>query len=189
MCTGEAGGDQAEPSSGLCAITLAKEAGCYVAATSRSAHSKDQILSAGADDFILDDGNIAARLAPNEKYTKVLELIGPITLADSLRCCAPRSPGSAVLGRVCQTGIAGGKWIMDSFDPMVLIPPGVCLTKYSGGGAEFQRTPFEEIIKKVEDGKLQFPVGKTFGLEEAHKAHEIMEMGGAGGKMVLLMHQ
>lgn len=174
--------------SGLCAIALAKNAGVYVAATSHAVTAKDQIISAGADEFILDDGKIAETLQRGQKFDQVLELIGPVTLADSLQCAAPKTPGSTRLARVCQTGIVGGKWTFDHFEVMAVIPQGVALTTYSGGNGEFQRTPFAEIVKKVEQGKLEFPIGQTFKLEDAWKAHDLMEKGGAGGKMVLLMH-
>ena len=75
---------------------------------------------------------------------------------------------------------------MDGFQPME-IPQGVAFTKYSGGPAEMARVPWHEIIKDVEQGKLKIQVGRTWKLEEVAKAHEVMEKGGSGGKMVILM--
>jgi NADPH2:quinone reductase len=85
------------------------------------------------------------------------------------------------------TGIAGGSWTMDDFYVMADVPTGVALTVYSGGGPEFRRTPFEDIVKLVENGALKVPLGKGLQLDEVRKAHEFMEKGGAGGKMVLMM--
>ncbi len=85
------------------------------------------------------------------------------------------------------TGIAGGKWTVDSFYPMMDVPNGVGLTTYSGGGEEMKMVPFNEIVKDVEKGKLKVVVGKTFKLKDVIEGHTLMEKGGAGGKMVLLM--
>ena len=174
--------------SGLMAAALAKNHGCYVASTSRSAKSRDLILSSGAEKFILDDGKIASTLKrPSDKFDKVLELVGITTLKDSLQCCTGGNERDKPLGVVTMTGIAGGSWTMDGFYPMMDVPMGVSFTTYSGGGDEMRKTPFEQIVKDVEEGRLKVPVGKTLKLDEVVEAHRMMEHGGAGGKMVLLM--
>ena len=176
-------------SSGLAAITLAKNHGCHVAATSRSEKARDLILSAGADTFILDDGNISAPLSesPLDRYDKVLELIGVTTLIDSLQCCKRASRYGEPLGVVCVTGASAGKWEMDGFSPFLHVPKGTSLTSYGGGGEEMKMTPFMEIIELVEKGKVKISVGRAWRLEQVVEAHRVMEEGGAGGKMVILM--
>ena len=103
---------------GLAAAALAHDHGCFVASTSRSATSRALILAAGAHDFLLDDGNLAATLSsPGDKFDKVLELVGPTTLRDSLKCCAGGKATDTPLGVVCMTGVASGVWTMDGFTP------------------------------------------------------------------------
>ena len=175
-------------SRGLMAASLAKNHGCYVAATSRSEKSRDLVLSTGADEFIIDNGNIASTLtSESTKFDKILELLGVTTLLDSIRCCRGADQPGKSPGLVCMTGIAGGKWDMEKFAPMTDIMQGVALTRYSGGGEAMKMTPFAEIIKDVEQGKLKVLLGKTFKLEDIVEAHMVMEKGGSGGKMVLLM--
>jgi NADPH:quinone reductase-like Zn-dependent oxidoreductase len=176
------------PCRGLCAIALAKAEGCHVTSTSRSAKSQDQLFAAGADAVLIDDGNLAAQLGDGTKFNKILELVGASTLRDSLACCARPTPGRGSLGLVCMIGFTGGQWWLDAgFEPMTDIPTGVALCGYSGGPSEFGRTPYEQLFRQIEEGKLKLPVARTLKLEEVQKAHEFMEKGGAGGKMVLLM--
>lgn len=67
---------------GLAAAAIAKGFGCYVAATTRNRDRETLLKENGADEVIIDDGAIAKRLA--EKFDKVLELVGTITLEDLL---------------------------------------------------------------------------------------------------------
>ena len=164
---------------GLAATGLAKAHGCYVAGTSRKESAKQLIADFGADEFILDDGNIAAQYS-NNKFDKVLELIGTKTLRDSLLC-------TKVGGIVCNTGIVGNAWTLQNLNPMELIPSGVCLTVYAGGSEDVLATPFAELVQLVAEGKMKVPVGKVMGLEEIVEAHELMESNTAGGKVVIVV--
>jgi NADPH:quinone reductase-like Zn-dependent oxidoreductase len=58
----------------------------------------------GADEVFIDNGSIAneVRLRRPEGYNKVLELVGPAVLEDSLKCVKEQ-------GIVCVTGVAGGQ--------------------------------------------------------------------------------
>ncbi len=120
----------------------------------------------GAEDCLVDDGNLAAQV--NEKFDKCLELIGAITLRDSL-----------VTGReggiVCQTGIVGNKWAWKGVNPMELIPTGVCLTVYSSSGKDFARTPLQDMAQKVASGEMKLHVGKVFKLDDIVEAHKLMD--------------
>lgn len=86
---------------GLAAAAIAKNHGCFVASTSRSSgkSTAELLKKTGADQVIIDDGKVAEQVKDN-KFDKVLELIGTTTLEDSLRCAAD-------LGIVCMTGIVG----------------------------------------------------------------------------------
>jgi len=167
---------------GLAAAALAKDLGVkHVAATSRSKGREELLHSNGVDRVYVDDGDIAKQIDEEggEKFDKCLELIGVTTLADSLKCVKQG-------GIVCQTGIVGNKWSFEEFNPMEIIPVGVCLTAYSGGVDEFMKIPLTEIAQKVEKGKLKISVGKVFTLDDMVAAHEAMDGNKAGGKIVVL---
>ncbi len=165
---------------GLAAAVLAKEHGATVAATTRRANRQDMLRENGADITFVDDGAIAEALwkqFPNG-VDRVLELIGTKTLHDSLQC-------TARLGVCCMTGIVGNSWELERFNPMEFIPKGVRLTGYGGGTEDFMRTPLQDLVGSVEQGRLNVRIGKTFPLEEIVEAHRCMEENRAGGKIVV----
>ena len=166
---------------GLAAAAIAKDLGCTVASTSRSASRSDILTSAGADHVIIDNGSVAdevRKVFPNGA-DKVLELIGVVTLEDSLKCAAKK-------GSVCMTGIVGNRWEFEKFSPMNSIPSGVNLTIYNGGPEEFMKTPLERYIKQIAHGTLPIHVGKVYRLDEIAEAGRMMESNKAGGKIVVL---
>lgn len=165
---------------GLAAASLAKAHGAVVYSTTRSdSPGRREILKRnGVDHIILDSGGKVADVLP-EKMGNVLELIGTVTLSDSLHCVR-------VGGIVCQTGIVGNSWTLNDFNPMEFIPTGVLLTAYSGGSLNFMQTPLQEIVEKIASGAMHIEVGKVMKLEQIAEAHELMESNNAGGKVVII---
>lgn len=166
---------------GLAAAAIAKNSGASVVSTTRNPDRTKLLRSAGADDVIVDTGLIAGEVHRRypEGADKVLEMIGTITLEDSLQCARQG-------GVVCMTGIVGNKWSFDQFAPMDIIPTGVCLTVYAGESEDFMRTPLNDLATQIEAGTLHIQVGKTFHLDEIVEAHRLMEENNAGGKIVVL---
>jgi NADPH:quinone reductase-like Zn-dependent oxidoreductase len=166
---------------GLTAAAIAHNYGAIVSSTSRKPDRAEFLRHNGADEVFIDSGAITndVRKAHPEGVDKVLELVGTTTLLDSLKCARPQ-------GIVCMTGIVGNRWSFDQFSPMDAIPSSVCLTIYDGGIADFMRTPYQEIIAQIKEGKLQVRIGKVFSLDEIVEAHRCMEENKAGGKIVVL---
>ncbi len=166
---------------GLAAAAIAKNYGVHVIATTRNAAREDLLLENGADQVVIDGGEIAAgvRAIHPEGVDKVLELIGVTTLKDSLRCARPQ-------GLVCMTGIVGNKWTFEEFSPMEAIPSSVGLTAYSGGVPEFMATPLQALADDIAAGKLRLNIGKVFQLDDIVEAHRVMDANTAGGKIVVL---
>jgi NADPH:quinone reductase-like Zn-dependent oxidoreductase len=83
---------------GLAAAGLCKEKGCHVVATSRRVgkETEELLRKYGVDEVVVDDGKVSEKLT--EKVDKCLELIGTVTLKDSLKCIRPG-------GICCMTGI------------------------------------------------------------------------------------
>ena len=84
------------------------------------------------------------------------------------------------------TGILGGKWTLETFEPMGDIPTGVKLTSYSGGSSDISTEQLQHYIELVEEGKLIIQTGPFFKFEELVQAHELMDANRAGGKIVVL---
>ena len=84
---------------GLAAAAIASGNGNHVAATTRnkSEATIDVLKKHGVKQILIDDGNVHEQVKDN-KFNKVLELVGTTSLKDSLRCMAP-------FGITCMTGI------------------------------------------------------------------------------------
>ncbi|KAM5347351.1 hypothetical protein ACJ41O_010356 [Fusarium nematophilum] len=169
---------------GLAAASLAYDHGATVMATTRR-NSKDVfdlMKESGVGEVVVDIGRIAEevrKIWPGGA-DKVLELVGTMTLDDSLQCAKQG-------GIVCMTGIVGNKWTLDGWNPMEGIPSGVYLTSYSGGPEDFMETPLNGLARKIKEGKLKLRVGRTFGLDGIVDAHRLMEENKAVGKVVVLV--
>lgn len=161
---------------GLAAIQLGKAVGANVIATSRRESSFEKLKAAGADHCLLDDGNLAAQVTNEIRPDKVLELIGPATLADSMRLA--RHPGY-----VCNTGILGNKFTIEHFDPIKMIPNGVFLTGFFSNYPT--QAAIDDILHLLESSGQKPLYSKVFPLEGIGEAHTVLEKGGGGGKIIL----
>ncbi|WP_324718691.1 MDR/zinc-dependent alcohol dehydrogenase-like family protein [Limosilactobacillus fermentum] len=106
-------------------LIRAKDPQAYVAGTSRSLAKAARMKDAGYSTVIKDQNG---HLQTAEKFDKVLELIGPVTVKETFTHV---NEG----GIVCVTGLLGNQWTLEHFDPITDIAPGAYLTGgYSGGG-------------------------------------------------------
>ncbi len=169
---------------GIAALALAKSAGLRVGTTTRNPSKVSYLKKAGADEVWIDNGEIHEQIEGSafNLYDRVLELIGTNTLLDSLRCVGRG-------GIVCMTGILGGKWTLDNFQPMGDIPTAVKLTSYSGEANDLGIDQLQEYLRLIEEGKLAVETGPVFKFEELIQAHELMDANQAGGKIVVLGKQ
>lgn len=160
---------------GQAAIQLAKAIGATVIAAARRESSFEKLKAIGADYCIIDDERISEqslRVRPN----KVLELIGPKTLRDSLLTVS--SPGY-----VCNTGVLGNVFTVPQFDPIKYIPNGVFLTGF------FSNFPTQETIDSlfnlITEANIKPLYSKVLTLDDIVEAHTLLEKGGSGGKIIL----
>ena len=116
---------------GYAAIQIAKAIGCKVVATTHK-ESKLKYIS-NADEQILDEGILTGKI---KDITKALDLVGPKSLKDSLTTV---EKGAIV----CNTGILGGVYELNNFDPIKDIPNGVYLTGF------FSNYPTQQIIDDI----------------------------------------
>ena len=129
---------------GYATIKLAKALGCKVIGTT---HNEEKLsLLDECDKAIIDEGNLSKRV----KADKILELIGPKTLRDSLKCLNKD-------GIVCQTGLLGKVYLMDGFDPIKEIPNGCYLTGF------FSNYPSQEIIDSMMGYINKYKINPTYG--------------------------
>lgn len=112
----------------------------------------------------------------------LLELVGPVTLLDSLR--AVRAGGI-----VCHTGLLGNVWVMERFEPLEEIPSTVRLTTYGSSttSAERSTAALQEIVDGVAAGRYRANVERVFRLDEIVAAHRFMEENRGSGKLVVVV--
>lgn len=167
---------------GLLSCQLAKYIGATVISTTRNSDKKSFLEENGADYVILDKGEVnkyLRKIYPNG-VDKVLELIGTVTLKDSLKCIKLK-------GVVCMTGILGNEWTMKNFTPMGDIPSLGRLTVYMGEANNITQDMLQEFIDGVEEGKIKLNIDSTFALTEVGKVHSYMEKNHAKGKIVVVL--
>jgi NADPH:quinone reductase-like Zn-dependent oxidoreductase len=167
---------------GLTTLAMAKAAGLRVISTSRSEVKIETLRKAGADEVVIDDGKLGAKIRNDHPggVDRVLELIGTTTLLDSLKCVRPG-------GVVCMTGILGGEWELASFRPMGHIPTGVRMTSYSGGASDISREDLQRYVSMVERGDLTIRTGPVWSFDQLPLAHQAMDENRANGKMVVVV--
>ena len=156
---------------GFASLQIAKSLGCKVIVTT---HKKNKLpLIQEADEAVLDDGRLTGKI---HGVTKALDLIGPRNLKDTLTAVDKG-------GIVCQTGLLGGVYALNGFDPIKDIPNGVYLTGF------FSNYPTQQIIDEIftflNEKKLIPVSGKIFVFENIREAITAQDDGMVNGKIVV----
>jgi len=162
---------------GYAAIQLAKAFGCKVLATTHRESKLHLLEQAGVDLPLLDTGSLKGKIAG---VTKALELVGPKTLMDTLNCIE-----KGVI--VCQTGVLGGIYSLNNFDPIKDIPNGVFLTGF------YSNMPTQDVMDDIFDYlniyHLLPGIGKVYPFSQIAKACEDMDAGRVNGKIVIKLDE
>lgn len=165
---------------GMAAITLAKDRGVRVIATTRQETKRAVLETNGADHVVIDDGAIAARVRAivPAGVEALLELVGPKTIVDSFGTLRPRA-------RAVLTGILEGVWD-DAAARAAAQDLGIALQRYSSSviNRESYGDVFQTIIDGIEKGRLRLNLDRTFPLTGIAGAHRYMEANLAAGKVV-----
>ncbi len=156
---------------GYASIQIAKALGCYVIATT---HREEKLpLIAGADETVIDDGKLTGMI---HGVNKALDLIGPRNLKDTLTAVEKG-------GIVCQTGLLGGVYVLNGFDPIKDIPNGVYLTGF------FSNYPTQQIVDDIfaflNEKKLVPAGGSVFDFANIRDAVVAQDEGKVNGKIVV----
>ncbi|WP_300559091.1 zinc-binding alcohol dehydrogenase family protein [Companilactobacillus sp.] len=162
---------------GVAATKLAKaiDRDIHVTGSTRDLAKSDLMKDKGYDDVILDkDGSLQTKL----QYDKILDLIGPSTLKDSMNLLA-------VSGIISMTGELGGVWDIDKFDPISMIPNNRYLTSFSSGDVKLSW--IQDMLNSIEDKHVDVSPTKVYPLSQVDAAHAYLESGQSIGKVVVLV--
>ncbi len=165
---------------GLACISIAKDMGCTVLATTRKESKRGHLEDAGVDHVLIDYGSVEEKVKDTipEGVNGVVELVGlENTIMDSLRSCAPK-------GSVGMVGFLGNSWDYDFFPWM---PSTVKLTIYSSETlhTDFATPVMQKIVDKVKTGLYRPNIHQIFRFHEVPWAHDLMENNHAAGKLVI----
>ncbi|MDZ7840980.1 MAG: zinc-binding dehydrogenase [Gammaproteobacteria bacterium] len=165
---------------GLMASILAHDHGCTVVSTTRDATRRHLLERYGARHVVIDKGNVVddVRSLIPDGVDNVLDLVGTPTIADNFDALSPS-------GVLCLAGILSGEWALRDFSPMFDIPTDKRLTAYVGDAQDFMHTPLQEIIRLIERGLLDIPIGKTVPFKNTPDAHREIETNTTPGKWVV----
>lgn len=155
-------------------LIKAKYKNVSVSGSTRDMSKKSLLMKAGFDEVIEDKEN---ELDTSSKYDKVLELIGPVTIEDSLKHLKEG-------GIVCVTGLLGGKWYLEEFDPIFDIKKNSYLTSFVSENVE--EIKIKELFDYIESNHVAVKPEKVFKLSEVDKAHDYLEGTHSFGKVIVL---
>ncbi len=169
---------------GLLLCAWAKKLGCRVIGTVSTPEKAALAQKAGADEIIFynheDFAPAVMKLTQNEGAHLIIDGVGKTTFRGDLECAAIR-------GNIAVYGFASGP--APKLTPADLMARGLSL--HSGTLALFTRTR-EELLGRAEavlrgwrEGWLDFTPAHVFDLDDAAKAHELLESRASSGKIVL----
>lgn len=156
---------------GYAAVQIAKALGCRVIATTHRESKLPLLLD--ADEAVLDDGTLTGKV---HGVTKALDLIGPRNLRDTLTAVEKG-------GIVCQTGLLGGVYTLNGFDPIKDIPNSVYLTGFFSNYPTQQTV--DEIFAFLNAKRLVPSCGAVYTFEHIREAIAAQDEGKANGKIVV----
>ena len=145
-----------------------------VTGTTRNLRKAQALLEEGFDQVVEDRNQV---LQTGEKYDRIFDLIGPAALRDTF---AHTAEG----GIICVTGLLGGKWTLDDFDPLEDLPANGYLTAFHSGNVT--ERSLQDMLDYVETHKVDCRPEKVFDLSEMAKAHEYLGSSRSFGKVVVM---
>jgi len=163
---------------GRAAIQLAHAKDARVIASVRNEQSIEPLKHLGATHVVLEGKDLAQEvlLLTPDGVNKVLEIIGPATIRESLHLLASG-------GIVCHTGVLGGKYMLDGFDPIKEIPNGRYLTGFYSNAP--MQDEIDGMMSIIATGNIHPVIDCVLPLENIALAHQKAEQRGLKGKIVI----
>ena len=131
------------------------------------------LKKAGFDQVILDQGGV---LQTDEEFTKILDLVGPRDIKDSLKHLLEG-------GIICSCGQLGGQWTLSDFDPIEALCRNVYLTTFASANVSNEK--LQELIDFVEKYQIDVQPEKIFAIDQIQEAHAYLESSQSFGKVII----
>ena len=142
--------------------------------STRNPAKATRLQAVGFDGVITEaDG----KLQTDQRYDKILELVGPATLRDSFSHINEH-------GIVCNTGQLGNVWGVDDFDSIVELKNNSYLTAfYSGNVSQAKLDAMFDYIRRFD---VKILIERVFTLEQVPEAHRFLQSTDGFGKVVVV---
>jgi len=142
--------------------------------STRNPAKATRLQAVGFDGVITEaDG----KLQTDQRYDKILELVGPATLRDSFSHINEH-------GIVCNTGQLGNIWYVNDFDPIVELKNNSYLTAfYSGNVSQDKLDAMFDYIRRFD---VKILIERVFSLEQVPEAHSFLQSAAGFGKVVVV---
>lgn len=116
-------------------------------------------------------------LETEENFDKILELVGPVSIKD-------RFSHIKEYGIICATGLLGGKWYLEDFDPTRDIKNNAYLTTFYSGNVSEEK--INSMLNYIEKYKIDIKAEKIFSLDEIVETHKYLDSSSAFGKVIVI---
>ena len=147
----------------------------YIVGSTRRAEQRTRMLAAGYSDVVIEEYGI---LRTDERYDRILELVGPAVMKDSMKHLARG-------GILCNTGLLGGKWDLEGFEPIGDLAEDAYLTSFYSGNVHEEH--LSELFAYIRQYKVPVRPERVFTLSDTAEAHRWLEGRDGFGKAVVLV--
>jgi len=142
--------------------------------STRNPAKATRLQAVGFDEVITEAGG---KLQTDQRYDKILELVGPATLRDSFSHINEH-------GIVCNTGQLGNIWYVNDFDPIIELKNNSYLTAfYSGNVSQAKLDAMFDYIRQFD---VKILIERVFALEQVPEAHRFLQSADGFGKVVVM---
>lgn len=142
--------------------------------STRNPAKATRLQAVGFDEVITEaDG----KLQTDQRYDKILELVGPATLRDSLSHINEH-------GIVCNTGQLGNVWGVNDFDPIVELKNNSYLTAFYSGNVS--QAKLDAMFDYIRQFNVKILIERVFTLEQVLEAHRFLQSADGFGKVVVV---
>ena len=142
--------------------------------STRNPAKATRLQAVGFDEVITEaDG----KLQTDQRYDKILELVGPATLRDSFSHINEH-------GIVCNTGQLGNIWCVNDFDPIIELKNNSYLTAFYSGNVS--QAKLDAMFDYIRQFNVKILIERVFTLEQVPEAHRFLQSADGFGKVVVM---
>ena len=142
--------------------------------STRNPAKATRLQAVGFDEVVTEaDG----KLQTDQRYDKILELVGPATLRDSFSHINEH-------GIVCNTGQLGNIWYVNDFDPIIELKNNSYLTAFYSGNVS--QAKLDAMFDYIRQFNVKILIERVFTLEQVPEAHRFLQSAAGFGKVVVV---